>query len=64
MSEKLGIDRTFRYRTAVDSNILSVLSPAILMNDLWKTFFSDATFSGNQHRQVGRRYLNGNIYGT
>ena len=43
---------------------LSVLSPAILMNDLWKTFFSDTTFSGNQHRQIGRRYLNGNIYGT
>ena len=62
MSEQFGINRTFRNSATVDSNILSVLPPAILMNNLRKTFFSDSTFSGNQHRQIGRSYLNGNIY--
>ena len=64
MSEQFGINRTFRNSATVDSNILSVLPPAILMNNLRKTFFSDSTFSGNQHRQIGRSYLNGNIYGA
>ncbi len=64
MPEQFGINRTLRNSTTVDSNILSVLPPAILMNNLRKTFFSDSTFSGNQHRQIGRSYLNGNIYGA
>ena len=64
MPEQFGINRTFRDSSAVDSNILSVLPPAILMNDLWKTLLSDTALSGNQHGQIGRSYLNSNIDGT
>ena len=39
MSEQFGINRTLRNSTTVDSNILPVLPPAILMNNLRKTFF-------------------------
>ena len=64
MAEQFRVDRPFGDRSTVDSDILSVLPPAVLMNDLRKTFLSNSAFSGNQHRQIGRSYLNGNIYGA
>ena len=63
MPEQFGINRLLRNSTTATA-IYCPLPPAILMNNLRKILLSDSTFSGNQHRQIGRSYLNGNIYGA
>ena len=57
MAEQFRVDRPFGDRSTVDSDILSVLPPAILMNNLWKTLLSDTAFSRNQHGQNQVQFL-------
>ena len=64
MTEQLGVNRTLRDSSAVDGNILPVLPPAVLMDNLRKALLSHTALSGDQHGQIGRSYLNGNIDGT
>ena len=64
MPKKLRINGSFRNGTTVYSNILTVLATTILVYNLWKTFLSHATLSGNQYRQVRRCHLHGYIYTT
>ena len=46
MTEQFRIDGSFRNSTTVDSNILSMLSATVLVNDLRETFLTDTTLSG------------------
>ena len=64
MTEEFRINRTFGNGATVYGNVLSMLSPAVLVDYLREALLTHTTLSGNQHRQVGRGYLNGNINGT
>ena len=64
MAEQFRINRSFGDSPAVYSDILSVLSAAVLMDNLRKTLLTHTTLSGNQHRQISRSYLNGDINST
>ena len=64
MPEQFGINRPFRYSTAIHCNIRSMLPPAELMDNLRKTFFSHTALACHQNRQVCRRDLHGYINGT
>jgi len=64
MTEKLRIYRPFGNGTTVYGNVLPVLSPAVLVDYLREALLTHTTLSGNQHRQIGRSHLNGNIDGT
>ena len=64
MPEKFRVDCSLGDSTAVYGDILPVLPPAVLVDNLREAFLTHTTLPGNQHRQIGRSYLNGNINGT
>ena len=64
MTEQFRINGTFGNGTTVHGNIFSMLSPAEQVDDLRKAFLTYPTLTGNQHRQVGRSYLHGNVDGA
>ena len=63
MTEKLGVDRSFRNRTAVYRYILSVFTGTVGMDDTGKNLFPDSALSGYQYGQICRGYLGSNIDG-
>ena len=52
VSEQFRVDRAFGNGTTVHCYILPMFTRAILMYNLRKSFFTDTTFTGNQHRQI------------
>ena len=64
MTEQFRINGSFGNGTAVHSNVLSMLPPAVLVNDLRETLLTHTAFASNQYRQVGRSHLNSHIYRT
>ena len=64
MPEEFRINGPLRNSTAIDRNVLSMLAPAVLMDNLRKTFLAHTTLTGNQHGQVCRCHLDGDIDGT
>ena len=61
MTEKLRVYGSFRNGTAVYCKIFSVSSPAVLVDDTGNILLTDAAFSGNQNRYIGRSNCNGNL---
>ena len=39
-----------------------MLATAVLMDNLREMFFTDTTLTGDEHRQIGRGYLDSNVY--
>ena len=63
MTKQFRVDRSLRDSATVDGNVLSMLTQAILMDDLREILLTHTTFSRDEHRQIGRSHLQGDING-
>ena len=61
MSEKFRIDGPFGYRAAVDGEIRTMLASREGMNDFREMLLAHTGLSGDEHAQIGTRYLHGDF---
>ena len=59
VSEEFAIDGSFRYRAAVDGKVRTVFASRESVNDFREMLLTDTGFSGDEHAQIGTRYLHG-----
>ena len=63
MTKQFRVDRSLRDSATVDGNVLSMLTQAILMDDLREILLTHTTFSGDEHREVNGSHLHGHVDG-
>ena len=61
MAEKLRVDRSLRYGSAVYREVLSSLAGTVLVDDPGYVLLSDTAFSGNKDCDVGRGYCDSDL---
>ena len=61
MSEEFGVDGALRDSAAVDGEIRSVFAGRESMDDLRKMLLTYTGFAGDEHTQIGARYLHRNL---
>lgn len=52
MTEKFRVYSAFRYRTAVDSKVCTVLARTVLMYNLWNDVFTGTAFSVDEYSKI------------
>ena len=62
MAEKLRVDSSLRDSPAVDSDILPMLTLAVLVNDLGKSLLADATLTRDQDGKIRGGHLERHVY--
>ena len=61
MAEKLRIDGTFGYGAAVNGKVFLTTARRVVVNHSWNDFLSHTTLANDEHAQIGRRHLQGDV---
>ena len=61
MAEKLRVDGTFGYGTAVDGKVFLTAARRVVVNHSRNDFLTYTTLANDEHTQIGRRHLQGDV---